>query len=150
MQVNHMGLGRGTGHSISYLVKWLGWFLAGFGLSPLCTVCPLRAVARGADCQMCSRVQAWCLLVARHQQYPFEGTPPHCVGCTTSVSWLASGCACPGAVRNWGAAGWEIPRVATGARFHLSSTAPLLPQEPPVEAALDAYQIVKGKKGFHI
>jgi len=63
---------------------------------------------------------------------------------------LASGHASPGAVRNHGAVGWEIPHVATDTHFCLLSTALLSSQEPPVAAALDAYQNLKGKMGFSI
>jgi len=78
MQMNQMGLGlgRGRGHSISYSVKWLGWLLAGFGLCPVRTLCPLWAAAHGTGCQPCS--------VCWPGAWPCEDAPPWCDGCTTS------------------------------------------------------------------
>lgn len=139
MQINYMGLRRGRRHSISYSVNELGWILAGFGLCPVCTLCPLVAAAHSADCQTYSRVQARSLPVAGHQRYPAR---VHRHAAVPALLLL------PGAVRNWGAAGWEIPRAVTSAHVCLLLTAPLSPQEPPMEAAPDAYCILKRKKGF--
>lgn len=82
-----------------------------------------------------------------------SGTPAraHCHAMVSApllpLGW-ARATTVPGTVRNQGATGWEIPHAATGAHVCLLSMALLLPQEPPMEAALEAYQILKGKKGF--
>lgn len=146
MQINHMRPGHGRGHSISYSVKWLDWFLAGFGLGPLRTLCPVGAAACGADCQTCSRVQA---VVPARGQAPAVPLRGH----TTAPWWLHRSCLLAGlgprqpggAVRNRGAEGWEIPHAATGAHGCLLSMALLLPQEPAVEGSLSDF---KRKKGF--